>query len=465
LGPGKAGGLALGHTGRGAGPGTLEAPGAGMRQIPQDRDKTLERLRAVAEEFSAPGRVLEVREYGHGNVNDTFRVTAAGGAAVHFILQRLNLRVFRRPELVMGNLATVSEHVGRRLAAAPTGADRRFEVPRVLRTREGRDHVRDADGGFWRAISFIEGAETFDTLKDPGHAREVGWALGRFHTLLSDLPPQRLADTLPGFHVTPGYLAHYDAVAAQVGLSPERREGLEKGRWERGPGADGPGPLSPNHHKGGGEGSSQRIAGGDACATDASVLSSKPIVPSSPEVRYGMRFVAARRDWAVVLEEARGRGELRLRPIHGDPKVNNVMMDPASGQAVGLVDLDTVKPGLAHYDIGDCLRSGGNPLGEEIEAWERVRFEPELGRAILAGYLTQARDFLTEADYAYLYDAIRLLAFELGLRFFTDYLAGNVYFKAKHPEHNLVRALVQFKLTESIEAQAGAIGAIIRDLR
>jgi hypothetical protein len=130
-----------------------------------------------------------------------------------------------------------------------------------------------------------------------------------------------------------------------------------------------------------------------------------------------------------------------------------------------MVDLDTVKPGLVHYDIGDCLRSGCNPLGEETGDWEAVRFEPELCRAMLTGYLSLAQDFLTENDYAYLYDAIRLLTFELGLRFFTDYLAGNVYFKARHPEHNLVRALVQFKLTEKIESQAATIGAIIRDLR
>jgi Ser/Thr protein kinase RdoA (MazF antagonist) len=376
-----------------------------MIKIPQGRDKTLDQLPAVAEQFTASGRVLDLREYGNGNVNDTFLVTVAGAAKPHFILQRLNLRVFRRPELVMGNLVTVSEQVCRRLGRAPLGADRRFEVPRVLLTREGRDHVIDPGGGFWRAISFIEAAETFDTIKDAGHGREVGYALGRFHTLLSDLPPDRLADTLPGFHVTPGYLAHYDEVLAKPGAS------------------------------------------------------------RSPEADYGLRFVAERRAWAPVLEEARARGKLRLRPMHGDPKVNNVMLDTASGQAVGLVDLDTVKPGLVHYDIGDCLRSGGNLLGEETEAWEAVRFEPELGRAILQGYLSQAQDFLTETDYAYLYDAIRLLAFELGLRFFTDYLAGNVYFKAKHPEHNLVRALVQFKLTESIESQAGAIGAIIRDLR
>ena len=170
-----------------------------------------------------------------------------------------------------------------------------------------------------------------------------------------------------------------------------------------------------------------------------------------------------RRAWAAVLEVARAQGRLQLRPIHGDPKVNNFMMDVASGQAVGLVDLDTVKPGLVHYDLGDCLRSGGNRLGEETERWEAVDFDPDLGRALLQGYLDLAGDFLTAHDYTYLYDAIRLLAFELGLRFFTDYLAGNVYFKARHRDHNLARALVQFKLTGSIESQAEALGAIIRD--
>lgn len=359
----------------------------------------------TAEQFSPQGRVLDIREYGRGNVNDTFLVTVEGAAQPHFILQRLNPHVFRRPELVMRNLRIVGDHVARRLERAPASRGRRFEVPRVLRACDGRDHVIDPAGSFWRALGFIDAAETFDTIQDAGHAREVGYALGKFHTLLSDLAPDRLADTLPGFHITPGYLAHYDEVLARRGA---RR---------------------------------------------------------SPEVQYCLSFVARRRALAPVLEDARARGKLRPRPMHGDPKVNNVMLDIGTGQAVALVDLDTVKPGLVHHDIGDALRSGCNPQGEETGAWETVRFEPELCRAMLQGYLPQARDFLTETDYAYLYDAIRLITFELGLRFFSDYLAGSVYFKASHPEHNLARALVQFKLTESIESQAAAIGAIIRDLR
>ena len=374
----------------------------------------MEHLLAVARQFISRGMVSDVREYGNGNVNDTFLVTvgrthpARGPEAPEiqqFILQRLNTEVFRQPALIMGNLATVTEHVGQRLHLQPLSPGRRFEVPRPLLTPDGRDHVRDSAGSFWRALSFINRAETFDVIKDRDHGREVGYALGLFHHLVADLPAHRLADTLPGFHVTPGYLRQYDEVLAARGA------------------------------------------------------------PQSAEVAFCLKFIEERRDWAHVLEKAKQQGDLKERVVHGDPKVNNVMLDTVTREAVALVDLDTVKPGLVHYDIGDCLRSGCNPLGEETGDWEGVRFDPDLGRAILEGYLSWARDFLSDQDYTYLYDGIRLLAFELGLRFFTDYLAGDVYFKARHREHNLARALVQFKLTESIEAQGDAIRAIIRDLR
>jgi Ser/Thr protein kinase RdoA (MazF antagonist) len=360
----------------------------------------------AAQRFTPSGQVLDIKPYGRGNVHDTFLVTLPDPEEPHFILQRLNTRVFRRPQLVLDNLRIITAHLDRRRPGLQLGPGRRWQIPRLRLTTDGGDHFIDPSGGFWRALSFIEKAQSFDTITDPEHAGEVGYALGMFHLLLSDLPPGQLADTLPGFHVTPAYLRHYDEVRARAGAGF-----------------------------------------------------------ASPEMSYAAEFVAARRDWAAVLEEAKARGDLKLRVIHGDPKVNNVMMDTATGKAVGLVDLDTVKPGLVHYDLGDCLRSGCNPLGEDPRDWEAVRFHPELARAILGGYLPLARDFLTEADYAYLGEAIRLLPFELGLRFFTDYLAGNIYFKTRDPEHNLRRALVQFRLTASIEAQAGALEAIIRDLR
>jgi Ser/Thr protein kinase RdoA (MazF antagonist) len=367
------------------------------------RPRDCDNFFAIAQQFTPQGRVLDLQPYGNGNVHDTFRVTVDSPEEPYFILQRLNIRVFPRPELIMANLRTCSAHMERRLAQAPHNQGRGWEVVRVRPTQDGRDYCLDSEGSFWRALSFIDRAQSFDILENLEHAGELGYGLGMFHRLLSDLPAADLADTLPGFHVTPGYLGHYDKVLAQAGA------------------------------------------------------------PETPEAVFCRQFISQRRAWAQVLEAAKAQGHLQLRPIHGDPKVNNVLLDITSGRAVALVDLDTVKPGLVLYDIGDCLRSGCNPLGEETDRWEAVRFEPDFCRALLHGYFSQARGCLTPGDQEYLYDAIRLIAFELGLRFFTDYLAGNVYFKARSREHNLARALVQFQLTASIEAQETLIGGIIRE--
>jgi len=353
--------------------------------------------------FGFSGPIQTVEAYGSGNINDTFLVRP--GADKPFILQRLNRRVFPRPELVMQNLRACTAHVAGRLAQGPVAPGRRWEIPEILRARDGRDCWIASDGSFWRALTFIQGAVSFDLVRDRTHAGEVGFALGTFHRLIGDLPLEALSDTLEGFHITPGYLRHYDAVVANL-------------------------PSA-----------------------------------ASPEVRHAMRFIATRRASAAVLEAARAAGRLRPRPMHGDPKVNNVMIDAVSGQAVSFVDLDTLKPGLIQYDIGDCLRSCCNAAGEEAEDWEKIAFDLDLCQAILSGYLPAAQPMLDEADYGYLYDSLRLIAFELGLRFFTDYLEGDVYFKVRRPEHNLHRALVQFQLAQSIELQAAHIQAIIHSLR
>jgi Ser/Thr protein kinase RdoA (MazF antagonist) len=376
-----------------------------MRENQNSSSKGLDHLQVAAGRFASRGMVVDLRDYGRGNVHDTFLVSLEGGEEDRFILQRVNTRVFRRPELVMKNMRTVTEHIRGRLQRVPLSSGRRWEVPRVLLSGNSEDHWIDPDGSFWRAISFVDEARPFDTVQDSNHGKEVGYALGFFHSLISDLPPEELADTLEGFHHTPRYLRRFDEVLAERGA------------------------------------------------------------PSSPGVEYVLRSISEGRTFANVLEEARARGRLLLRPIHGDPKVNNIMIDTTTHWAVSMIDLDTVKPGLVHYDIGDCLRSCCNLSGEETGQWEAVRFDSDLCRVILQGYLELARTFLTEHDYDHLYDSIRLIAFELGLRFFTDYLEGNVYFKAGHREHNLARALVQFKLAESIQSQEKTIRAVIRDLR
>ena len=351
-------------------------------------------LNHIADQFKPGGNVITIKEFGNGNINDTYIVTLDAAVENKFVLQRINTHVFKQPKLIMQNMRAFTEHVHRRVRNEGYA----WVAPRVISAKDGQDFLIDEDHNFWRAISFIDNAQSHDTIKDLNHASEVGHALGMFQNLISDMPIASLADTLEGFHITPRYLGYFDLVHSQNGTH------------------------------------------------------------NSPEALHCFKFIEERRAFAHLLENA----NLPLRPIHGDPKVSNVMIHTTTGKAVSIVDLDTVKPGLVHYDIGDCLRSGCNPLGEDAENWEAVHFDPEIGAAILEGYLSEARAFLTEADYEYLFASIRLIAFELGLRFFTDHLAGNVYFKVKYPEHNLQRALVQFKLTESIEAHEADIRHIIK---
>lgn len=374
----------------------------------------MDALHRVAAQFTPASTVKTVQPYGAGNVNDTFLVTTGdnGSSSIgpRFILQRINTHVFRQPALIVANMRTFTEHVRVRLTQENAKRER-WEVPTVIATREGQDHFVDQEGAFWRAISMIEEAKTYPSIRDASHARESGYALGRFQSLISDLSTDYLHDTLPGFHITPQYLAHYDTILVQTHTYADR------------------------------------------------------IAARAKDVEHCFHFVEQRRTLAATLEDALAQGKLTLRAIHGDPKVDNILIDNQSGEAISIIDLDTVKPGLVHYDIGDCLRSCCNLAGEETTDLEAVTFDTELCRVILEGYFEEARHFFTADDYAYLYDSIRLIAFELGLRFFTDYLAGNVYFKAKHAEHNLDRALVQFKLASEVEAQEKEIRQITDRVR
>jgi len=223
--------------------------------------------------------------------------------------------------------------------------------------------------------------------------------------LISDIPREKLSYAIEGFHITPIYLAQLD-------------EALKT-------------PLAQD------------------------------LLSHSREARSCLKFIEARRDFCSVFEDAKKAGKLHLRPTHGDPKVGNILIDEKTGKGTCIVDLDTIQPGLVHADIGDAMRSCCNPAGEDATDLHSVVFDTELFTAIYRGYMSFAKDFFTQEDHAYMFDAIRILPLELGIRFFADYLAGDVYFKTRHKEHNLKRALVQFKLAESVEAREGRIRTIL----
>jgi len=360
----------------------------------------MERALQAAANFISPDEVIAgVEPCGQGIIHDTFLVMLNSGTG-RFILQRINMQVFADPEALMHNLRLVCDHIQKKTGLAGSRIGAEWQMLEIMPARDGRDFFIDADGVFWRAVCFIEGAVPLEQISSPDDAREVGRALGTFHRLVSDLNPELLYDTLPGFHNVEHYLARYDAAADR----DRDISGLEK---------------------------------------------------------YCRQFVADRREWAPVLENARRADLVKLRVIHGDPKSNNIMVSKATGKAVSIIDLDTVMAGLVHYDIGDCLRSCCNTRGEDAADLSEVRFDLARCKEFLAGYAGTAKDFLTGSDVFFLFAAIRLIPFELGLRFCTDFLEGNIYFKVSRRDQNLDRAAVQFKLVESIERQKDEIRKII----
>jgi Ser/Thr protein kinase RdoA (MazF antagonist) len=360
----------------------------------------------AAENFTGQsGSIKAVEKCGRGIINDTYLVELSGQAD-SFILQRINTHVFKRPELIMHNLRLVCEYIHTVKKITRSRSDSDWKMLRIIPTRDNRDFFIDPEGGFWRALSFIHGSHSLENISNLDNAREAGRALGMFHHLTDNLDPALLHDTLPGFHNIEHYLSHYD----QVLSSRINREFTE----------------------------SEKLCG---------------------------QFVEERRSWAPVLENARKHDKLQVRIIHGDLKINNVMLDNQTGEAVSIIDLDTVKPGLLLYDIGDCLRSCCNISEEESDDFDAVRFDPKRCEAALSGYMGVAHACLTPQDFNFLFDAIRLIPFELGLRFYTDYLEGNPYFKVSHPKQNLELAMVQFRLVESVEQQEVGIRAIIEESR
>ena len=375
--------------------------------------QVLDVLKAIASQFEIGGVITSITPLGEGNVNETYQVTCQETILQdkipqehllrRYVMQRINTVVFPRPELVMANINVLANHV----ASRPLDKD--WVMPTAIPIRNSGQTWLEREGQTWRMLTFVENAETLQTIKSSQEAQQVGRALGVFHHLVNDIPADALADTLPGFHVTPGYFQTFKNGMAEALANPH--------------------------------------------------------FAISQELEICLNFVNQRAGRVDVLEAALARGELKTRPIHGDPKVNNVMLCSTSGRALAMIDLDTVKPGLLHYDIGDCCRSGCNRQGEETEDLDAVVFDLSLCEAILEGYLSAAKETLNNHDFDYIVDAIHLITFELGLRFLTDHLAGNVYFKVNRPDHNLHRAKVQFKLVESIEQQEGTLRAIVERLR
>ena len=349
-------------------------------------------LFTVISEFSIPGAFIKAERFGPGLINDTYLCEFREDVVFRkYILQRINTSVFKHPEHVMENVEAVTTHIVERLRAE--GVANPYAVtPALIHTRGGQSFHRDRSGAYWRMFHFIEAGEVFDTVRDAGHAYEVGRGLGKFQALVADMDPASLHDTLPGFHDTPRCLSEFDeAVKEDV----KQRAG---------------------------------------------------------EVAAEREFVSHRRMLAPLLTDLVASGRIPVRVAHNDPKVNNIMVHAVTHEALCMLDLDTVKPGTVLFDYGDCIRSAANPAGEDAQDLGAVVLDLSLFEAVTSGYLREACVFLLPKELEMLPVAAKVITFELGLRFLADYLRGDAYFKIKSPAHNLLRARVQFKLLESMEA-------------
>lgn len=340
----------------------------------------------------APGPSIQaITPLGNGLINDTFLVKTLSDS---FVLQRINAHVFPEPERVIHNLAALSRHIKQKPRDSA-----RLRVPELLPTLDGRLFYQTEEQQVWRALELIQPAESREQIHTDTEAAQIGFALGHFHRLCSELPAESLHDTLPGFHITPRYFQRY----------------LQ--------------------------------------------LTAKPVtVAKDRDFSLCEAFIQSHRTELDILEAAKRRGELRIRVIHGDPKLNNFLFQPGTDRIVSLIDLDTVKPGLLHYDIGDCIRSCCRNKHDNS-------FDLQRCQTILQHYLQETGGLFNESDYDYLYAAIWLIPFELGLRFFSDYLAGNQYFKVSEPKQNLSRASAQLAFCDNILSQRASLLNILQTFK
>jgi aminoglycoside phosphotransferase (APT) family kinase protein len=354
-------------------------------------------LAAVAAAFEIPGRFVRAERIGAGHIHETYvSVFAEGDRAVRYVHQRLNDGVFRSPDLLAQNAARVAAALDRSGAAG-------VAIPRTVPTRDGSALHRDAAGRPWRTARYVPG-RNYLVPPNARLAEEAARAFGAFQAALLTLPPDALAEPIPGFHDTPARFARFEEAVA-------------------------------------------RDAAGRAAAC-----------------RSEIAFAAARRGLCPLLLDLNRTGAIPTRVAHDDAKISNVIFAPAADRAVCILDLDTVMPGLSLYDFGDLVRSMACRAAEDERDASRVEMAPEMFAAIARGYLAETRGFLTPVEREHMVASGIVITFETGIRFLTDHLNGDVYFHVSRPGQNLDRCRTQFRLVQSIERGRSDLERLARGL-
>ncbi len=358
------------------------------------------RIEEAIAQFATQGSLTEWGPYGNGHINDTFLLVydLPEGGKKRYILQRMNHDIFKKPQELMENIVHVTQYLRKVIGSQGKDPDR--ETLNVVKTKTGENYCRDGIGNYWRMFLFIERTVCLEKVESAKDFYDSATAFGNFQRMLAGYPAKNLHETIPNFHHTP---SRFQAFLKAV----------EEDRMGR-----------------------------------------------AEHVREEIAFALARKKDTSVLTDLLAAGKLPLRVTHNDTKLNNILFDAESRKALCIIDLDTVMPGLSHYDFGDSIRFGASTGEEDEKDLRKIELDLSLYEAFTKGYLEGCGGSLTDLEIEMLPMGARLMTYECGIRFLADYLEGDVYFKIHREGHNLDRARTQFKLVADMEAKWDDMRAI-----
>jgi hypothetical protein len=348
-------------------------------------------LESIIGQFAIQGTVGTVISHGTGHIHDTFHIKNADPLYPDYLLQRINHQVFRNIPALTENIQLVTSHLRHKLSTLP-GANLDKEVLTLVPAKSGLGYHQDEKGNYWRIYLYLPDTRSYDVVQTTHQAYEGGKAFGRFIAMLSDLDATKVHETIPAFHDMESRLALFNDA---LGRNPKDRV---------------------------------------------------------KEVATEIAFVQARAEKMCTILYMGRQGELPLRITHNDTKFNNVLLNERD-QAQCVIDLDTVMPGYAAYDFGDAIRTIVNKAPEDEKDFNKISVDVELFEAFAGGFLKETINMLTAKEVDSLVMGALLLPFIMGLRFLTDYINGDTYYKIHYPGHNIARARAQLQLVARLEEQ------------
>ncbi|PCJ94491.1 MAG: hypothetical protein COA50_12075 [Flavobacteriaceae bacterium] len=356
----------------------------------------------IVDQFALTESYGDVSPFGGGHINDTYLVENGSTGKHSYLLQKINQHAFKNVETLMGNITLVTSHIRKKMIAN-NSTDIDSKSLKVIPTKNRTTFFTDSDNQHWRMYNFINDSKVFDKVTDTNIAFEGARMFGSFLTTLSDLQPSLLQETIPDFH------------------NIKRR-------------------LQQLQHQ---------------------IKEDK-----ADRVKYAkdaIRYVNSSYEIMSTIQKLGEKGHIPYRITHNDTKLNNVLFDK-NNQGLCVVDLDTVMPGFVHYDFGDGIRTSAN-TGEEDDAdLKNIGYDLEMFKAFSRGYISATHELLNEVELNSLAYASLLFPFIMGVRFLTDYLAGDAYYKTKYDDHNLIRAKAQFKLAQDGELKLEEMKRVIQRL-